>query len=322
MEVAIRRAPVVVALSRRRLISFAVIGMSVGLTGVMSFIFHREIRGDMLATGFICAVVIDFMIRRITRRFRRRVEQLQNELERRVLERTAELTAMRTELHVKDRLATAGTLAAGVCHEVRSPLSVMVFGLEELGHAPLDEHFRGVLADLTAATEQMSVIVKDLSSLAKPGDDALAAVELVPVIESAVRMAGYKFGSDVTVEKQLGDVPRVHGNAGRLGQVIVNLLTNAARATRSGAHNTIRVSTRVSASTVTLAIADTGSGMSRATVERLFTPFFTTGADRGGTGLGLTICRSIVERMGGQIAIASEPHVGTTVDVTLNVYRE
>jgi signal transduction histidine kinase len=224
---------------------------------------------------------------------------------------------MRTELHVRDRLATAGTLAAGVCHEVRSPLAVLMLGLEELGAAPLDEAQRAVLADLCDATDRMSVIVKDLSSLARPGSEELAPVELVPVIESAARMASYKFDANVTVEKELGEVPMVTGNAGRLGQVVLNLLTNAARATRAGVRNTIRVSTRATADTVTLVIADTGTGMSPQTLQRLFEPFFTTGADRGGTGLGLAICRSIVERMGGTITIASELGAGTCVDVAL-----
>jgi C4-dicarboxylate-specific signal transduction histidine kinase len=110
MEAVISRTPVL-AWSRRRLISAAVIGLSCGLTAVMSLLFHHTVRGDMIATGFVCAVVIDHVIRRITRKFRRRVEQLQADLERRVVARTAELTAMRTELHVRDRLATAGTLA-------------------------------------------------------------------------------------------------------------------------------------------------------------------------------------------------------------------
>jgi signal transduction histidine kinase len=319
MEAAIPRAPVL-ALSRRRLISAAVIGMSCGITAVMSLIFHGTVRPDMIATGFVCAVIIDHVIRRITRRFRRRVEQLQNELERRVIERTAELSAMRTELHVRDRLATAGTLAAGVCHEIRSPLSVIVMGLSELDEtvgATLPAEQQHALADLRDATDRIAVIVRDLSSLARPGSDELAPVDLVPVIDGAARLASYKFGAGVVLDKQLGSVPAVIGNAGRLGQVVINLLTNAARATRPEVANTIRISTRSTADHVVLAITDSGSGMSEETRSHVFEPFFTTGADRGGTGLGLAICRSIVEGMGGTIAIASELDVGTTVEVRL-----
>jgi len=311
-----RRAPVL-ALSRRRLISTAVIGMSVGLTAVMSLLFHGTVKSDMLATGFICAVVIDQMIRRITRRFRRQVAKLQGELEQRVIERTAELTAIRTELHVRDRLATAGTLAAGVCHEIRSPLAVIMLGLEELREAPLDDVQRSTFVDLCDATDRITMIVKDLSSLARPGSEELTPVDLVPVVDGAVRLASYKFDSNVVVEKQLDTVPQVTGNAGRLGQVVLNLVTNAARATRTGTPNTIRLSTRATDTAVILTIADTGTGMSPETLKRLFEPFFTTGADRGGTGLGLAICRSIVERMGGTIAISSELDRGTTVDVML-----
>jgi len=317
MEAAISRAPVL-AWSRRRLISAAVIGMSCGLTAVMSFLFHHTVRGDMLATGFVCAVVIDHVIRRITRKFRRRVEQLQRELERRVQERTAELTAIRTELHVRDRLATAGTLAAGVCHEIRSPLSVLLMNVEELGEiADVPPEQAQMIADMRDAADRITVIVRDLSSLARPGSEELAPVALGPVIDGAARLASYKFANNVVLVKSFGDMPPVIGNAGRLGQVVLNLLTNAARATRTDVPNTIEITARATADSVTLAIADSGSGMSAETRKRLFEPFFTTGEERGGTGLGLTICRSIIERMGGTIAIASELDVGTTVEVTL-----
>jgi len=317
MDAAISRAPVL-AWSRRRLISVAVIGMSCGLTAVMSLLFHHTVRGDMLATGFVCAVVIDHVIRKITRKFRRRVEQLQLDLERRVQERTAELTAIRTELHVRDRLATAGTLAAGVCHEIRSPLSVLLMNVEELGDvADVPEDQAHMIADMRDAADRIAVIVRDLSSLARPGSEELAPVDLGPVIDSAGRLASYKFASNVAVAKSLGDIPPVIGNAGRLGQVVLNVLTNAARATRADVANTISITTRTTADAVTLVIADSGTGMSKETQKRLFEPFFTTGEDRGGTGLGLAICRSIVERMGGTIAITSELDVGTTVEVTL-----
>lgn len=319
MEAVFPRAPVL-ALSRRRLISTAVILMSCGLTAVMSLVFHGSVHADMIATSFVCAVVIDQVIRRITKRFRRQVARLQSELEQRVIERTAELTAMRTELHVRDRLATAGTLAAGVCHEIRSPLAVILMNIEELsditaGELPLDQQH--MVADIREATERINVIVRDLSSLARPGSEELAPVDLAPVIDGAARLASYKFDANVVLAKSTDDIPAVIGNAGRLGQVVLNLLTNAARATRPGVENCIRIATRDTASTVTLTISDTGSGMSPQVLARLFEPFFTTGADRGGTGLGLTICRSIVERMGGTIAVTSEVDVGTTVDVAL-----
>jgi two-component system NtrC family sensor kinase len=174
-----------------------------------------------------------------------------------------------------------------------------------------------MIADMRDAADRITVIVRDLSSLARPGSEELTPVALVPVIDGAARLAAYKFDANVVLAKTLGDVPLVTGNAGRLGQVVLNLLTNAARATRAGIANTIAITTRTTADTVTLAIADSGAGMSVETQKRLFEPFFTTGADRGGTGLGLTICRSIVERMGGAITIASELDVGTTVEVTL-----
>jgi signal transduction histidine kinase len=114
-------------------------------------------------------------------------------------------------------------------------------------------------------------------------------------------------------------VPKVVGNAPRLLQLLLNLIVNAARASRADAPNVIRVSATERAGAVVLAVEDTGTGMSRETLARVFEPFFTTGGKTGGTGLGLPICKSIVERMGGAIEIASTLGAGTTVSVRLKV---
>ncbi len=331
MDAVVSRPAII--LSRRRLISCAVIGLSVGMTGVMSLLFHHELRPDMLATGFICAIVVDQMVRRITRHFRRQLASVNERLERRVIERTAELAganqalrdaaakeaSLRTELHAKDRLATAGMVVAGVNHEIRSPLAVITLAVDEVAEllgktsADVDE----VLGDIRASAAHINVILRDLSAITRPGDEPVAAVALGPVVDSAVRLASYKLGHGVKLERGTLDVPEVTGNSSRLVQVVLNLVVNAARATQPGVPNTIRVAARATESTVILAIADTGTGMSAETQARLFEPFFTTGATTGGTGLGLAICRQIVERMGGTIAITSALGSGTTVEVTL-----
>jgi signal transduction histidine kinase len=321
-------------LSRRTMISFVVVVLSCGLTAMMSLLFHRTVRPDMMATGFVAAVIINHVVGRVTRVYRQRLRTAHETLEQRVRERTAELetanTALRTaiatqqelrdELMVRDRMAAAGMVAAGVSHEIRSPLCVIKIAVEEvleiLETAPLAE-VRDLVSDIGESSDRIATILRDLSSIARPVDDPIGPVELRGVVDSAVRLASYKLGKGMTLERGATDAPMVCGNASRLVQLVMNLLHNAARATHTDRANTIRIETRNHDDSVVLSISDTGTGMSHETRERLFEPFFTTGRTTGGTGLGMSICRTIVERMGGSIAVESELGRGTTVSVTM-----
>lgn len=322
-------------LSRRTLLSFVVVGLSCGLTALMSLLFHGAVRGEMMVTGFVAAVIINFVVGRVTRVYRQRLRVAHDSLEQRVRERTAALETanaalrraaaeqreLRDELMTRDRMAAAGMVAAGVSHEIRSPLCVIKIAVGEVqelldrGGPPAE--INDLLADMRDSTDRIATILRDLSSIARPVDDPLGPVDLRSAIDSAVRLASYKLDKGVTLERGATDAPAVHGNASRLVQLIMNLLHNAARASRADVTNTIRIEAATHPDSVVLSIADTGTGMSAETRARLFEPFFTTGQKTGGTGLGLTICRSIVERMGGSMAIDSELGRGTTVSVTL-----
>ena len=319
--------------SHRWITLWSVLG-SMAMTAVMSQLFNGWVRPDMLVTSAVCAMVLDTVIGRITRHYRRRLAAANEVLEQRVTERTADLAAanaslraaaaeqaaLQDELLARDRLATAGMLAAGVSHEIRSPLTVIMMGIEEVTDrqgpdTPPD--LRAVVTDIGAAAEQIAAVVRDLSSLARPPSEPLGPLTLAPVIATAVRLAGYQLKHGIKVVD--GDVTEtpVTANASRLVQVVLNLVINAARATRDGVPNTIVIAAEARADTVALRVDDTGSGMSPETLARLFQPFFTTGAERGGTGLGLSICRTIVERMGGTIAVRTVLGQGTTVEIIL-----
>jgi len=305
-------------LSKRRRISVFVVALSCGLTAAMSLLFYRKINPQMMATGFVAAVVINHVINRVTRVYRNQLREAHVLLERRVREAVAETHALRDELMIRDRMATAGMVAAGVSHEIRSPLGVIRIAVDEVQDM-IDgpPEVQTLVRDISEAADRITTILRDLSSIARPVDDPIGAIELRGVIDSASRLASYRFGNGVVLERGCVDAPKVSGNASRLAQLITNLLHNAARAKRPDATNRITISTETTADTVVLRVADTGTGMSSEITDKLFTPFFTTGEATGGTGLGLSICRSIVEKMGGSIAIESEVDVGTTVSVTL-----
>jgi len=309
-------------LSKRRLISTVVVVLSCALTAMMSILFHRAIHLDMMATGFVAAVIINHVVNRVTRGYRLQLREAHATLERRVRERTAELEKAREELMVRDRMATAGMVAAGVSHEIRSPLGVIRIAVDEvldIMPANTPEDVRALVTDISDATDRISTILRDLSSIARPVDDPLGPVDLCGVIDSASRLAAYRFGNGVSLVRDAISVPAVHGNASRLIQLLTNLLHNAAKAKRADASNVIRIGARCEGDHVVLSVSDTGTGMTPETLARLFEPFFTTGRTTGGTGLGMTICRTIIERMGGSITVDSESGAGTTVRVTLRI---
>jgi len=264
------------------------------MTAAMSLLFNQRLRLDMMVTGFVAAIVCDQLVRRVTRHYRRRLAAVYE--------------------------TTAGKIAAGVSHEICSPLQVICIASEELDSRgddiPADER-RQLTTDIRDASARIMTIARDLKSFARPIDDPLGPVALARVVRSATRLASYHFGEGVVLEHGPLEVPPVKGNESRLVQIVLNLVVNAARAKRPDAVNTIRVAAKPRAGGVELSVSDTGTGMTAEPRARLFEPFFTTGAARGGTGLGLTICRSLVEKMGGSIELDSTPGAGTTMRVLL-----
>ncbi len=330
------------AQSRRGLGFATAIVLSCGMTAVMCFAFHGAVRADFMTTGLICAVVIGAILDRVTGHYRRALASANGALERRVAERTeqlevanqalraaaAEQELLQQKLMVSDRMATAGQFAAGVSHEIRNPLTVIAFAVDEArerlqeasaGKDAALRDVRGTLDDIGAATAHIAVVLKDLSTLAMPIEEPNGPVDLGKVIDSASRLAAYQLREHGELERGPSDVPLIHGSSARLVQLVLNLMVNAAKAARPGVHNVVRVWAEHAGEGVVLSVSDTGTGMDVATMARLFEPFFTTRRERGGTGLGLAICRTIAEAVGGRIEVQSAKDRGTTMRVHLRI---
>ena len=232
------------------------------------------------------------------------------------------------QLIVSDRMASVGTLAAGVAHEINNPLASVMANLDlaardaaELVEASgcsselLDE-----LNDAREAAERVRRIVKDLKIFSRVDDDKRAPVDVERVLESTLRMAWNEVRHRARLVKDFQKIPLVDANESRLGQVFLNLLVNAAQAIEEGnaRRNEIRLRTYVDAQgNVVVSIADTGSGIAESMRARLFTPFVTTKPAGVGTGLGLSICHRIVSSIGGQIQVDSEVGKGSEFRVVL-----
>ena len=231
--------------------------------------------------------------------------------------RTAEEALARS-----DRLAALGTLAAGVGHEINNPLSYVIGNLEcaidALGDARGEQ--RELLEDALEGARRIAEIVKSLRMFTREGGDELSAVDVQAVLESALKMADNEIRFRARLTRHFGVVPRVRANAGQLAQVFLNLLINAAQAIGDGdpEHNEVVVTTSVGHDgRVAIAIGDTGCGIAAEHAPRIFDPFFTTKPVGAGSGLGLAISHRLVEKLGGEIAVTSQPGIGSTFTVYL-----
>ena len=262
--------------------------------------------------------------------------ELNAALEARVSARTAELAAARDrerlaerQLAVATRLATLGTLAAGVAHEVNNPLtyvgSNLAFVREELGrlggepaaHRALEE----ALADAGDGVERVRRIMRHLMVLARlesPGE--LAPVDLHATLDACADMAGQELRARTRLQRDYGAVPPVLGDQARLVQVFLNLLLNAGQAIPEGhpERHLVRLATRQEPDgRVVVEVSDTGGGIPPENLALVWEPFFTTRQAERALGLGLSICRSLVTALGGRIAVESRAGAGSTFTVWL-----
>jgi two-component system, NtrC family, sensor kinase len=240
-----------------------------------------------------------------------------------------QLRAAQDQLLFTDRLATVGRLAANVGHEINNPLSYILSNLRflrkelEQGEEADSPEQQDLLEAATAAhegAERVRLIVKDLRDLSRRDDVALGPVPLASVIHDAVKLASRELRDRAQLIEECEGVPEVWGDRTRLHQVVLNLLINAAYAITPGkpAENEIRVVARVQgAGSVVVEVKDTGCGIPAENLQRIFEPLFTTKPVGEGTGLGLSVCHTIVTSMGGTIEVESEVERGSTFRITL-----
>jgi signal transduction histidine kinase len=260
----------------------------------------------------------------------------------------AEQTKMRERLVTSERMASAGTLAAGVAHEINNPLAIAVVNLDVIatslkqtvaqaanlkalgsrGAAELIQPLKDLEDPLRDALEglgRIRDIVRDVKLFSRSDDAIMGPVDIRRVADSSARMAWNEIRHRARLVKEYGEVPFVHGNESRLGQVLLNLLANAAQSMPDGHAdgNEIRVTTKTAPDgRAILEVTDTGSGIPDDVLSRIFDPFFTTKPIGFGTGLGLSICHRIVSELGGRIEVESRLGRGATFRLLLPAARE
>ncbi|MDE2275054.1 MAG: hemerythrin domain-containing protein [Burkholderiales bacterium] len=257
-----------------------------------------------------------------------------------------------SQLLQSEKMAAVGLLAAGVAHEINNPVGFVCSNIGTLAtyvqrlFEVIDAHTalqaeRGSAAaqarlDHALATADLDYLREDVASLIKESQDGLNRVkrivgdlkdfshvdeaqwqlaDLNAGLESTLNMVWSELKYKVKVIRDLGELPPVPCIAAQINQVFLNLLVNAGQAIAS--QGTITLTTRVDGNQAVVEIADTGHGIPREALSRIFEPFYTTKPVGKGTGLGLSIVWDIVTKHGGQIAVRSEPGEGTCFRVSL-----
>ncbi|PYM65878.1 MAG: hypothetical protein DMD79_03950 [Candidatus Rokuibacteriota bacterium] len=262
------------------------------------------------------------LVRDADGRPRNMLVQVQDVTERKRIE--AELEQQREARLQSDKLAAMGQLLAGVAHELNNPLSV-VMGRAALLSRALEGGPLAAQADqIGQAAERCARIVKNFLALARHRAPERGRVAIGPLVQEAIELLAYPLRVDsVEVVVDLApDLPALWADGHQLHQVLVNLITNAHHALR-GAPAPRRLTLTASAdpgqSRVAIEVADTGPGIPPEVLSRLFEPFFTTKPPGQGTGLGLSLCRGIVEEHAGSITVESGVGQGARFRIELPV---
>ncbi|MGI0133178.1 MAG: two-component system sensor histidine kinase NtrB [Thermoplasmata archaeon] len=218
-----------------------------------------------------------------------------------------------------ERLVALGRLAAGVAHEINTPLANILLISESLQRHTKDEHVRERAQAIAGQVEHASRIVHGLLDFSRGRPTSPIDLDLASVAEEALTFLRGKQSPDVDVVREASRTPLiVHVDHSQILQVFVNLIQNGYDA--MGGRGTLFLRSSASRGWAEVSISDTGPGLAPEIVPHLFEPFFTTKGDHGGTGLGLSICHGIVARHGGELTVQSRVGEGATFTVRLPLH--
>jgi PAS domain S-box-containing protein len=237
---------------------------------------------------------------------------------------------MQESLVLTNRLASLGTLAAAVAHEVNNPLAYMMINLDQVARrlGAATPPTGSELSDMAVAmgqarhgAERVRMIVRDLRTFSRGDDARMDLVDVRSVLSAAITVAQADIRHRAQLRTSFEDVPLVFANEARLGQVFLNLLVNAAQALDENTDGSgeIHVKVHSNGTLVFTEIADNGKGITPSVLPHVFEAFYTTKPAGVGTGLGLSICKNIIEACGGNISVVSERGRGATFTVVLPV---
>jgi signal transduction histidine kinase len=236
---------------------------------------------------------------------------------------------MEEQMVTTERLASLGTLAAGVAHEINNPLAIineaagwlkLILSKEEMAGVPRKQDFEKALDKIEKGVERAKRITSQLLGFAKKDDSVFAEVNLAELVEESVYLVKREAANkDIQIIREIdSDAGNIWSDAYQFRQVLINLLTNAIHATDSGGR--IAIILEPVGDRIKLTVRDNGRGIPRENMKKIFEPFFSTKPPGEGTGLGLFVTRGIVEKLCGTIEVESRLGDGASFYVNLPRY--
>lgn len=266
--------------------------------------------------------------------------------------RKRELESLQAQLVHSEKMASLGQLAAGVAHELNNPAGFILGNMEILKECTLglerllkfydevslseseaaeaasikDEIFygstledlRSITADCYDGASRIRDVVQNLRTFCRLDEAEFKKVDIHEGLDATIRLLSRYFASgQITLEREFADLPHVDCYAGQLNQVWMNLIANAAQAVKGGGY--VKIATWLEGENVAVEIRDNGCGISTESFKKIFDPFYTTKPVGEGTGLGLSVTYSIIERHRGSIDVQSQLGRGTTFTVVIPI---
>jgi signal transduction histidine kinase len=240
----------------------------------------------------------------------------------------AELAALRQQLAQAQKMSSLGELMSTTTHEFNNVL-MTILNYAKMGLRHKDEATRDKALDkIFHAAQRAAKITGTVLAVARNRSGAMEPTDLKQIVQDTLVLLERELTKyRIALETQLGDVPQVQAIGNQIQQVLINLLINARQAMPSGGRVLVKLEHDAAAQMVELTVRDTGSGIPAEKLPRIFEPFFTTksGPDesgRGGTGLGLSACKEIVEAHQGRIRVESSVGKGTAMTIKLPVAKK
>ncbi len=218
-----------------------------------------------------------------------------------------------------EKLAEVGRLSAGIAHEINNPLAVISYAAQLLLREEIPPFQKEILERIESEADRLKSLTGSLLSFSQPKETLRRETDLNEVLRDVLRLVRYELNrNNIRIEEDYADLPLVAADDNKLKQVFINLIMNASHAMQGGGTLTVRTSA-VAGGEAEVAIADSGPGIPAQIRSRIFDPFFTTKKEGEGTGLGLYICRNIVNEHEGRLVLESEEGQGCVFRILLPI---
>jgi len=251
-------------------------------------------------------------------RAKKELMELNLHLEEKVKERTRQLKEAESQLIQSAKMATIGTLAGGVAHEINNPLGAILTNTQMLLMEVKDPEQQKELKLIEEGTKRCRDIVRTLLKYSrKPEFDEFKSINLNNIIADTCNLVQHQLDKEnIKIEVEYGEIPNINGNSNELQQVFTNLILNARDAIKkTGKPGKITIRTFQEGIFIVSQVIDNGCGIPKENMDRIFDPFFTTKDVGEGTGLGLAISYKIIEKHNGKVEVSSKVDKGTTFTI-------